>query len=110
LTSTPCLLHLAHGHHFHQFQEQVEALNDWQRYFQALEKEIHVSEVKMSYLLTSKDDVATKLGRALYHIKDHEGLILRPIETILELCLQIDVVTLEISDLQNQGDNKNLEL
>jgi len=65
-----------------------------------LEKEILTSKVKVSYLLTVKDDVATKPTRALYHMKDHEGLISRPTETILELCLHMDVVTLEISDLQ----------
>lgn len=90
-------LPFSHGHHF---QEQVEALNDWQWYLHILEKEILTSKVKVSYLLTVKYDVATKPGRALYHMKDHEGLISRPTETILELCLQMDVVTLEISDLQ----------
>jgi hypothetical protein len=61
-------------------------------------------------LLTTKDDVITKLGKDLYHIKDHEGLISRATETILELCLQVDVVTLKILDLQNQSDNKNPEV
>lgn len=87
----------SHGHHC---QEQVEALNDQQWYLHALEKEILASKVKVSYLLTSKDDVVTKFEKALYHMKDHEGLISRPTEIILELCLQMDAITLEISDLQ----------
>jgi len=65
-----------------------------------LKKEILASKVKVSYLLTSKDDVVTKLEKALYHMKDHEGFISRPTKTILELCLQMDAITLEISDLQ----------
>ncbi len=100
-------LPFSHGLHF---QEQVEALNDWQRYLQVLEKEILASKVKVLSLLTTKDDVITKLGKDLYHIKDHEGLISRATETILELCLQVDVVTLKILDLQNQSDNKNPEV
>lgn len=75
-----------------------------------MEKEILASKVKVLSLLTTKDDVITQLGKALYHIKDHEALISGVIKTILELCLQMDVVTLEISDLQNEGDNKNLEV
>ncbi len=82
-----------------------------------MEKEILALKAKVLSLLIAKDDVITKLEKALYHIKDHEGLILGATETILELCLQMDVilelclqmdvVTLEISNLQNQGDSKN---
>jgi hypothetical protein len=66
-----------------------------------LEKEILALRAKVLSLLIAKDDVITKLGKTLYHIKDHEGLILGVTETILELCLQMDVVTLEILNLQN---------
>jgi hypothetical protein len=66
-----------------------------------LEIEILTLKAKVLSLLTTKDDAITKLGKALYHIKDHEGLISRVIEIILELCLQMDVVTLGILDLQN---------
>ncbi len=97
----------SHGHHF---LKQVEALNDQQGYLQALEIEILTLKAKVLSLLTTKDDAITKLGKALYHIKDHEGLISRVIEIILELCLQMDVVTLGILDLQNQSDSKNLEV
>ncbi len=62
-------------------------------------------EIKMYFLLKTKEDVIIEFVKATDHIKDHESFISKANEVFLQLHIKMDTLMFEVSNLQKQGDN-----